>query len=199
MDTPWTAQWHDILSPEVRTILKLNPGRAYGRLVPKGGGSAEARSMLARLKPEGLIVTPVAIASEVSAMLAGLWLWHDHLDESHAISQNLPTPTGSLWHAIMHRREGDFWNSKYWYARCRHHPALAEIPVHAESVIQQLPGLREVERLTRSGWDADGFVDLVESVYQTPADPRHAAAVRLQQIEWQVLFDHCLHAASGRA
>lgn len=198
MESSWTAQWDDILSPDARTVLKFSLGRAYGRLVPKGGGPEEARAVLHRLTPEGVLARSVSSRQDASGLLAGLWLWHDFLDESHTISQNLSTPTGSLWHAIMHRREGDFWNSKYWYARCRHHPALAEIPVHAESVIQQLPGLREVERLTRSGWDADGFVDLVEEVHQRPDDARHAAAVRLQQIEWQVLFNHCLHAASGQ-
>jgi hypothetical protein len=197
MDRSWTSQWNDILSANAKTVLTEDNGRAYGRLVPKGGGSPAAKAILSKLPPEGVLAVPVT-SHDAAAALSGLWLWHDFLDESHTISQGLVTPTGSLWHAIMHRREGDFWNAKYWYARCRHHPALAEIPVHAESVIQQLPGIREVERLTRSGWDADGFVDLVEAVHRDPADPRHAAAVRLQQVEWHVLFDHCLRAAIGR-
>src|SRR5688500_4990238 len=52
-----------------------------------------------------------------SACMAGLWLYHDFLDESHAISQDLHTVEGSYWHAIMHRREPDAWNSKYWFRR----------------------------------------------------------------------------------
>ena len=50
-------------------------------------------------------------------MLAGLWLWHDALEESHAIAQAIITSSGSLWHAILHRREGDYSNAKYWYER----------------------------------------------------------------------------------
>ena len=38
-----------------------------------------------------------------SACLAGLWLYHDYLAESHAISQDLDTVEGSYWHALMHR------------------------------------------------------------------------------------------------
>src|SRR4051812_26824411 len=56
--------------------------------------------------------------------LAGVWLLHDFWDESHNISQRIDTPEGSYWHAIMHRREGDFSNAKYWYGRVAGHPVL---------------------------------------------------------------------------
>ena len=51
------------------------------------------------------------------ACLAGLWLYHDFLDQSHRISQGLHGREGSYWHGIMHRREGDFANAKYWLRR----------------------------------------------------------------------------------
>src|SRR5262245_28801149 len=44
--------------------------------------------------------------------LAAVWLVHDFLDESHAISQHVDTPSGSFWHGILHRREGDYSNAK---------------------------------------------------------------------------------------
>src|SRR5215207_7144377 len=46
--------------------------------------------------------------------ISGLWLLHDFLDESHTISQDLPGWIGSYWHGIMHRREPDAGNAKYW-------------------------------------------------------------------------------------
>jgi hypothetical protein len=58
---------------------------------------------------------------------AGLLLWNDDLEASHTISQGITTPTGSFWHAIMHRREGDAGNSLYWWRRTGQHPAFAEI------------------------------------------------------------------------
>ena len=56
--------------------------------------------------------------------IAGVWLLHDFLDESHTISQGIDTPSGSFWHAIMHRREGDFSNAKYWFRRVGQHPVF---------------------------------------------------------------------------
>ncbi len=54
---------------------------------------------------------------------AGLWLRFDVLDESHSISQqDEGDPDHDFWHAIMHRREPDAWNSKYWWRRVGSHP-----------------------------------------------------------------------------
>lgn len=35
--------------------------------------------------------------------LAGVWMIHDYLDHSHTISQGVDTPSGSYWHALVHR------------------------------------------------------------------------------------------------
>jgi len=49
--------------------------------------------------------------------ISGLWLLHDFLEESHRISQQIDSSSGSYWHGIMHRREPDYSNSKYWFRR----------------------------------------------------------------------------------
>ena len=54
-------------------------------------------------------------ADMAACCVAGVWLLHDYLDESHRISQGIDTPSGSFWHGILHRREGDYSNAKYWF------------------------------------------------------------------------------------
>jgi hypothetical protein len=186
----------DFLSPAARAVLKLNSAAAYTQLVPQQRGSEEARLALAGLSAQNVLSVPVPSSrDDAAAVLSALWLWHDYLDESHTLSQKIESDTGSFWHAIMHRREGDFSNSKYWYARCEHHPALPTLARAAEDVTKSAPADKRIFKLTAHGWDPRAFVDLVQDVHNKPNDPHHAIAVALQQVEWRVLFDHCVRAA----
>jgi len=47
----------------------------------------------------------------VQAALDGDW------DKSHNIAQDYADPMANWIHAVLHKIEGDVWNSKYWYAR----------------------------------------------------------------------------------
>src|SRR5262245_53176291 len=96
----------ELLTPE--RPCPLGPGRP----------NTAARDRLAALTVEALCAPqPVRAADMARCCLAGLWLLHNYLDESHGISQDVETPGGSFWHAILHRREPDAWNSKYWWRR----------------------------------------------------------------------------------
>src|SRR5262245_30533650 len=78
------------------------------RLAPLGPGSPNRAvyDALKALEPETLFAPrPVRDRDMAAACLAGLWLYHDFLDESHQISQDLAGPTGAYWHGLMHRRE----------------------------------------------------------------------------------------------
>ena len=39
--------------------------------------------------------------------------WH----AAHNIAQNYSDATANWLHAVLHKIEGDVWNSKYWYAQ----------------------------------------------------------------------------------
>jgi hypothetical protein len=47
----------------------------------------------------------------VELALAGDW------DGSHNIAQDYSDSIANWIHAVLHKIEGDVWNSKYWYAR----------------------------------------------------------------------------------
>jgi hypothetical protein len=184
---------------------------AYQSLIAPHDTRVRARELLDGVRPEQLLIAPVKSPVAAHAMLAALWLWHDGLEECHKIVQKSPedlgaihshasqdmTPTLSFWHAIMHRREGDFSNSKYWYARAGAHPAIALLANQAGAIVNQMPADREIFQIVAKGWNAAAFVDLVEAVHGKPTDPRHRAAISLQQLEWRVLFDFCARQAVG--
>ncbi len=112
---------------------------------------------------ESIVAVP-AIAAK-PALCAALWLYADELDRSHVISQGIPDATGSFWHGIMHRREGDFGNSHYWFHKVGDHPVTREIP----------------------DYDPHTFIDEVERRYRGDAPD----LVALQRCEWETLFAWC--------
>jgi len=98
----------------------LGPLLAGMPLAPLGPGRPveSARAALESLRLEDAFAPGrIADADMAAACRAGLWLGYNFLDESHAISQELHTTTGSYWHAILHRREPDTWNNKSWWRR----------------------------------------------------------------------------------
>lgn len=90
--------------------------------------AAATKQQLDQITPEKLLA-PAKIVSRNDALLVkgALYLKHGFLDESHKLSQQVATPTGSYWHGIMHRAEGDIDNSRYWYHRVGKHPVLQQI------------------------------------------------------------------------
>ena len=158
---------------------------AEPRLMPLGPGSLHpaARAALRQFNPANDLGRPVADRDAAIACHAGLWLYHDGLAESHAISQGLDTPEGSFWHAVMHRREPDPWNSKYWWKRVGSHPVLTRLVTGSPA-------------LGYNYTNSPDFVHFCERVRGTNT-PDEELAKRVQLLEWQLLFDHCYRMATG--
>ena len=129
------------------------------------------------------------------ACRAGLWLYFNFLDESHQISQELHTPTGSYWHALMHRQEPDFDNAKYWFRKVGTHPVYE--PLHrttAELAADAPPELAFLRK--QSAWDPFAFVDLCAAALVGQA-PCTELCRQIQKREWELLFDWCYRQAIG--
>jgi hypothetical protein len=194
-DLPLVETPQDILTPLAAAILHQAGPDAYTGLVVGRIAAGETARSLGGVTPPQLFSQPIVHMDDAQAALAGLWLWVDELDRSHQITQEIVSPTGSFWHAIMHRREGDFSNAKYWYRRCDTHHVNKMMGAIASSLAGDLASDRAVAHAIHEGWNPLGFVDLVQAVADKPSDPRHALAVRLQRAEWEGLFNYCVRSA----
>ncbi len=122
--------------------------------------------------------SPVQSPDDAQCVRSGLFLYFSALDESHRISQGVRTATGSYWHGIMHRLEGDWSNAKYWFRRTGEHSVLADL-----------------EREIGGRWDPYDFVDRCRAASSTGIGA--GRLVDLQMLEWQLLLSHCCRAALG--
>jgi hypothetical protein len=135
-------------------------------------------------KPDPALRAKIAAAAKLvpPACAAGLWLRFDFLDESHQISQeDEGNPDRDFWHAIMHRREPDASNSKYWWRRVGSHPVLAQLRTRAPEA-------------GYSFTTPEAFVDYCERVRGSGSGSGSAeeeVAKRVQQLEWELLFAWC--------
>jgi hypothetical protein len=127
--------------------------------------------------------------------IAGVWLLHDFLEESHTISQGIETPSGSYWHSILHRREGDYSNAKYWLRRVGPHPVFDELAQRGIELAAERGAERAALKLSAAGgWDPLAFVDLCQSNVTNTGDT-YDLCLDIQQAEWELLFGHCYNAA----
>lgn len=122
--------------------------------------------------------------------ISGLWLLHNFLDESHTISQDIHSATGSYWHGIMHRREHDFSNAKYWFRRVGDHEIFPSLRAAASEFA------RNGFLATQDKWDAYAFVDFCEAASRGQAD--ETLCRQVAELEWQMLFDFCYRNAIGK-
>jgi hypothetical protein len=163
-----------------------------------GTPNVPARGALAALDPQSLASPhPLRDREMALACIAGLWLRHDFLDESHQVSQTIDTPAGSFWHAIMHRREGDFSNSKYWFRRVGQYAVFGPLAEAAgELAARHRTASAAAFLTTQAVWDPFKFVDLCQ---HAGSDESLTGLCRtIQHREWQLLFDDCFARAIGK-
>jgi hypothetical protein len=110
-------------------------------------------------------------------------LWHDHFDESHTVSQDISSADGSFLHGVMHRREPDYPNAKYWFRLTGLHPSFPEISKRAAVVLAGSP----LENLADGGWDSFAMVDAVAAAREGSSE--YSLLQRVQRVEFEVLLE----------
>jgi len=127
---------------------------------------------------EGLAVLKATNARELfpnawapEAALAGLYLRYGGWNEAHDIAQDIDTPEGSYWHALIHRAEPDESNAAYWFRQVGRHPIF---PALAKAAKEYGIGDGQV-------WDPYEFLKICSQ----------GQGGEVQRAEWQLLFDYC--------
>lgn len=111
---------------------------------------------------------------------AGLFYALDALDPAHRIFQEEKSDLGSYWHGMMHRREGDFDNARYWFRRSGRLPFFARL--HRAAGEEWSLGARQLD------WDPYLFTGECEQA-RYGAEGADVLA-KVQRAEFDVIFDY---------
>jgi hypothetical protein len=151
------------------------------RLRPTEPGHPDMLRKIRAAKEEDLTGGAVLADSGYPRLIrAGLLYAYDAIDECHRIVQEIPSDLASYWHGMVHRREGDFENARYWFRRTGTLGVFGEM--HAKSAeVSSLMGRQE-------NWDPYLFVGQCEQA-RFGGDVNQKELVALQQLEFEVMFD----------
>jgi hypothetical protein len=182
---PYSALLNELIPSE--RLCELGPGRPNEAMRPQ----------LAVLTIERLFVgQKIVDRNAARCCLSGLWLLHDFLDESHTISQEIETVDGSYWHGIMHRREPDYGNSKYWFRGVGNHAIFPQLLEESRTLMAAKPLSDAIAKEIDSSesWDPYRFVDWCEQLARGRAK-QESLAKKVAMAEWRLMFEHCYEQA----
>lgn len=170
--------------PEVARLLALDGnGNRLMPLTCAPCSSPEAHRLLNATKPAQLFPA----SEEAEAAMAGLFLYFSCFEEAHQLANDCTSPEGYLWHAIVHRQEGDSGNAAYWFKKAHTHPVYSPLRTEAARILVRYP--RAEFRVGR--WDPFAFLSFCDRVRVQPGSSHEQAALEIQRAEWQLLFDYC--------
>lgn len=125
---------------------------------------------------------PLRDAQMFALVRGGLLYAVDAIDEAHVVFQNVPGDFGAYWHGMVHRREGDFDNARYWFRRAGALPVFATLHRAASGV--------SADMARQGQWDPYLFTGQCEQC-RFGASEIEKELSALQRIEFDALFDYC--------
>lgn len=180
-DTNNAAFWKAIGTAEPPS---LGPGPRRNRL-----STAELRTRLTPFNRSGN-----GECNPRSLLEAVALLYHDHHDLAHDLVQDLACQEGVLIHAILHRREPDYWNAKYWFRRVTDHPMYRSLTVRLQALESSTASEEWMpELLLADSFDPISMVDACEKVEGKDENLPAVTFLReVQQMEFECLVEHLL-------
>jgi hypothetical protein len=169
--------------PDVERILSL--GQNGMRLMPLSYhpyATDEVRNLLGSYKPRDLFPD----LEEPEAPVAGLWLYFACFEEAHKLAEICETEEGDLWHALIHRHEGDIGNAAYWFRQAGPHPIFSLIARAAVKITRRYP----TAEFRTGRWDPFAFLAFCDRARKQPGSVQERVAMEIQRAEWQILFDY---------
>ena len=124
----------------------------------------------------------VGDAKNFALVRGGLFYAIDALDEAHSFFQDAKGDLAAYWHGMLHRREGDFENARYWFRRAGVLPCFATLHRAASEF--------SADMARQQNWDPYLFTGECEQA-RFGAEENVRALVRLQRVEFDGLFDYC--------
>ncbi len=189
--------------PEAEALPPVEGWLPERALVPAGVVRPELKQLLAAFGPDELLPGHRR-AADAMAVVSGLYLIHDFLDDAHRLAQEADNRTAAYWHGIMHRREPDYDNARYWFRRVGDHPLFGPLGEAARRVLADAASRLPVEPIDRQGrWDAFAFVRVCEQLGDRARSDEPAGsdaillARRLQGLEMKLLLAYSIDAAVG--
>lgn len=124
------------------------------------------------------------------AALALALLWHDDLDGAHQLCQaHEGHPECDYVHALLHRREGDFANAKYWFHAVGSHPVFP-------AVAQVATALGQAGLVTAGQWRPAAMVDACAAALRRERGGS-TVLMQVQAAEFRALVVHVVSSAAA--
>ena len=125
----------------------------------------------------------VIVRPENFALVRGGLLYAiDAIHEAHTFFQDAPGDLGAYWHGVMHRREGDFDNARYWFRRAGELPIAGTLHAEAARVSPLMA--------RQTTWDAYALTGECEQTAHG-AEENRAECKALLRVEFDGLLDYC--------
>ena len=149
------------------SILSLldTPELPHVTMKPRAG-TKSVQELKALMDP--LLANPQLDRGYCELSRATVLLWHDHFEPAHTLAQDVEGPNGSFLHGILHRREPDFSNARYWFRRVgSNHPSFDALVLKVKQLLPaQQAEIIEKQIMPGNKWSPLGFVDFMEDAAQ---------------------------------